>query len=164
MLPIFGQTTTVTPGVTASFNGDNKLVLTGTDNNMSLSVNSNTGSAFQEPQISSTDVAVSKQSGYYSSVYAKADGVNITEPLKIDEWNDELNFIYKENGNSHSVAIDLDEKDYTFDELKQTLQEKIDAQVGTFIIGCCTSARTLDLIWRRVNISRSFSREPPLKG
>lgn len=130
MLPIFGQTTTVTPGVTASFNGDNKLVLTGTDNNMSLLVNSNTGSAFQEPQISSTDVAVSKQSGYYSSVYAKADGVNITEPLKIDEWNDELNFIYKENGNSHSVAIDLDEKDYTFDELKQTLQEKIDAQVG----------------------------------
>lgn len=132
MAAIYGQTTTITPGVTAAFDANNKLVLTGTRNNMSLSVSSNSGSAFQEPIIGVKDIAVSSQSGYYSSKHAAIDGVNLSaEPVKIDEWNDELNFIYKENGNSHSVAIDLDEKEYTYDELKTALQEKIDNQLGS---------------------------------
>ena len=129
-LPIFGQLTEITPGVTASFNSDNKLVITGTDNFMSLSVSSSKGSVLQEPQVTIKEEKITRQTGYYSSIYAKVDGKTITEPVKIDEWNDELNFVYKENGNSHSVSMKLDEKEYTFDELRQALQDNIDAQIG----------------------------------
>jgi flagellin-like hook-associated protein FlgL len=97
---------------------------------MSLSVSSSKGSVLQEPQVTIKEEKITKQTGYYSSIYAKVDGKNITEPVKIDEWNDELNFVYKENGNSHSVSMKLDEKEYTFDELRQALQDNIDAQIG----------------------------------
>ena len=131
MSAIYGKTTTVTPGVTASFDANNQLVLTGTRTNMSLSVSSSSGSAFQEPIIGEKDIAISSQTGYYSAKHVAVDGVNLpSEPVKIDEWNDELNFVYKENGNSHSVSIDLDEKEYSYDELRVALQEKIDNQVG----------------------------------
>lgn len=131
MKAIYGQTTTVTPGVTASFNGNNQLVLTGTRNNTSLSVNSNQGSAFQKPTVTVEELPVERQTGYYSTKYASIDGVNLSgTTVKIDEWNDELNFTYKHNGTSQSVSIDLEEKEYSFDELRTALQDEIDAQLG----------------------------------
>ena len=131
MVAIFGQTTSVVPGVTASFDANNKLVLTGTQNGTSLSVNSGGGSAFMEPNIKTENIAVSKQTGYYSTKYAQVDGVNITDPVKIDQWNDELSFVYKENGNFHSVSITLPANDYTFADLENALQSEIDNQLGS---------------------------------
>ena len=96
-----------------------------------MEVKSENGSIFMEPKVTSEDIAVSKQTGYYSSKYAQVDGVNITDPIEIDEWNDELTFVYKENGNSHSVSIDLQSKSYTFADLETALQDEIDRQVGS---------------------------------
>ena len=131
MKAIYGQTTAEILGVTASFDSNNKLVLTGTKEGTSLSVSSNSGSILQEPQVTVSDIAVTKQSGYYSTKYAAIDGVNLGSTVQIDEWNNELNFVYKENGNSHNVAIALQEKEYTYDELMEALQQEIDNQLGS---------------------------------
>ncbi len=130
MKSIYGQTTTTYPGVTAEFNSDNQLVLTGTQNGGSLSVNSNSGSMLQEPNVTVSDIAVSSQSGYYSNTYATANGVNIGSTVVIDEWNDELNFVYTADGTNFDVSIDLEEKEYTHSELQTALQDEIDRQLG----------------------------------
>ena len=131
MKAIYGQTTTEIPGATASFNSDNKLVLTGTTAGTSLSVSSATGSVLQEPIYSTNRLPVTKQTGHYSTKYAAVDGVNLGSTVQIDEWNNELNFVYKENGNSHNVSLALQEKEYTYDELRDALQQEIDNQLGS---------------------------------
>ncbi len=130
MKAIYGTTTTTYPGVTASFNSNNQLVLTGTQNGGSLSVNANSGSILQEPEIVVSDKAVSSSTGYYSKNPSYIDGVNITEPLVIDQWNDQLTFNYSANGATTAVSITFPQQSYTFSELQTALQNAIDTQVG----------------------------------
>ena len=155
MKAIYGQITTNIPGATASFDSNNRLVLTGTTTGTSLSVNSNYGSIFQEPQVAVNNIAVTKQSGYYSSKYAAVDGVNLPATVKIDEWNNELNFVYNENGNSHSVSITLQEKEYTYDELKDALSQEIDNQVGNGELSVDVSAS--GVVIKANNAGRNYS-------
>ncbi len=141
MKAIYGETTTTYPGVVASFDSNNQLVLTGTQGGTSLSVNSNSGSLVQEPEIITSNIATNRTQGYYSKNHSYIDGVDLTSSkvdgmndttstLTIDQWNDELTFTYNANGTAKSVSVTLTQKDYTFDELKTALQDAIDAQAG----------------------------------
>ncbi len=140
MKAIYGEETTIIPGVTAEFNSNNQLVLTGTQNGGSLSVNSTTGSLVQTPTITEEDLAVTSTKGYYSANNSYIDGVNIIEPVTIDEWNNEMKFTYYYDGGSSNVSINLPEKDYTFDELKAELQSQIDNQIGANKLNVSVSA------------------------
>ncbi len=134
MKAIYGQDTTIIPGVTAEFNSDNQLVLTSTQSGGSLSVNSSSGSLLQTPTITEEDIAVSSTTGYYSGNHSYIDGVNISEPVTIDQWNNELSFTYYDNGVGSAVSINVPydgtKKEYTFAELQTELQSQIDSQIG----------------------------------
>ncbi len=131
MKAIYGETTTKTPGVTASFDG-NKLVLTGKDNGGSLQVSSNqNGSIFQTSTSSSSDIPPTSTTGYVSSKHSNIDGVNISQPVVIDKWNNALKFTYTKNGADTPVNVSLTEKSYTYTELAQELQSELDAAAGT---------------------------------
>lgn len=130
MKAIYGQDTIIIPGVTAEFNANNQLVLTGTQPGGSLSVNSSSGSLLQTPTITEEDIKATGTPGYYSTNHSNIDGVNISEPVKIDEWNNEMTFTYYDNGVGSNVSINVPEKEYTFAELQTELQSQIDSQIG----------------------------------
>ena len=130
MLPIYGQTDTVTPGATASFNADKKLVLTGTGGTEVISVTSKDGSRLQAPEKIVTTVGPQAESGYISTKHSYIDGVDITEPVTIDRWNDTLGFRYSHAGTSENIVITLGYGTYTFEQLRNELQSKADAAMG----------------------------------
>lgn len=130
MKAIFGETSKTYAGVDAEFTSDNKLKLTGTQNGGSLSVSSGTGGILQTPQRNETAIPVSATNGYVSTNHAYVDGVNISEPLTIDEWNDELEFTFYDNGTERKADITIPVKDYTFSELQNYLQTELDTQLG----------------------------------
>lgn len=125
MKAIYGET--ITPGVTASFIGD-KLVLERSQNGGSLKVTTTGGNVFQtgyDYTDTGTPTVMSR-----STVKSYIDGLNISEKVKIDSNNKDLYFEYTATPSRKPVSISLDEKEYTFSELKDALQSKIDAVVG----------------------------------
>lgn len=155
MKAVYGQTDVIIPGVTAAFDANGKLVLTGTKAGTSLSVKSNNDSAFMQPNIKVEDEKVTIQSGYYSTIHAQVDGVNISDPIQINQWNNELNFNYKENGNTHSASITLPTDEYTFVDLKNALQNEIDNQVGSGELEVEVNAS--GVVIKSVNPGRNYS-------
>lgn len=122
MLPIYGKTETVKAGAKASFNADGKLELTGTENGGSLSVSSSSGGGFQSQERIESDINPTAESGYISSKKAYIDGVNLSEPVVIDEWNRELSFTYRKAGVSQGVNFRLSDGTYDFKSLTKELQ------------------------------------------
>lgn len=131
MFQIYGETTVTTQGVKASFDKDNKLVLTGTQNGGSLSVRADGGGEFQKNEKVVEDIKQTAQSGYISTKHSSIDGADITEPVTIDKWNKGLKFVYSENGTSKDINIALSEKTYNFAELNKELSDKLEAAAGT---------------------------------
>lgn len=132
MKAIYGETTVSHQGVTAEFTNDNKLKLTTTTGSGRLSVSSSGGGIFQTPVQTVTNIPGDPESGYHSTKHAYIDGVNITEPVTIDQWNNDLNFNFFDNSSSaKTISITLDEKQYTFSELQNALQDKLDAAAGS---------------------------------
>lgn len=140
MIAIYGESSKTTAGIDAEFTADNKLKLTGTINGGSLSVTSSSGGIAQTQERIETPIAVDKNSGYVSNKKAYLDGYNITEPLTIDKWNDELTFVYYNNGTEKNVSVTLGHKDYIFAELQSELQTAIDTQVGAGEINVTVNA------------------------
>lgn len=130
MKAIYGETTTIYPGVNASFTADGRLQLESTDPDAAITVPSTQNGVFQESKEVITPIAASVQSGYYSAVHASIDGVNLTGNVTIDEWNDNLKFTFNDNGQNKAVDIDVPDGEYTHADLQTRLQELIDAQVG----------------------------------
>lgn len=130
MSNIYGTSTSRTPGATASFDGNGRLVITADDNNGTLSMSSGTGGAFQKPVTVVNDIPPTSNTGYISNRKSYIDGYDITEPVLIDAYNKSMSFKYYNNGSNVNVPITLQEKSYTFDELKTELQNQINAAVG----------------------------------
>lgn len=132
MKAIYGEKTTVIPGVVASFTSDNKLQLTGTVNGGSLSVSSDSGagSLFQTQEKIEKNITPTVSTGFISSKHAYIDGVNISEPVEINEWNNVLKFNYVKEGSNNPVEITLEKNSYTYEELKNELQNKLNVVVG----------------------------------
>lgn len=130
MKSIYGVNRTTISGVDAEFTSDNKLKLTNTQGG-SLSVSSNSGGAFQKPNVIVDRTNPTTVQGYDSTQKSYIDGVNISTPLTVDVWNNELNFTYIENGVSTPVNIIVPDGVYDFDTLKNELQQSIDAKTGS---------------------------------
>lgn len=130
MKQIYGETTTVKPGVTAEFTSDGKLKLTGTEKGGSLSVSSNNGGIFQTDKREEQEIPPASEGGYISTKHAYIDGANISEPVTIDQWNNKLTFSHTKDGVSSNIQILLDAGDYTFPQLEAALQSKLDGAAG----------------------------------
>ncbi len=126
MKAIYGSSSYSHKGVTASFS-NGYLVLTRTENGGSVSVSSMNGSVFQLPDKKIEDAPTYSGAGVHSQKKAYIAGVSLREPIKIDEWNKEMSFIFCDEGIRRSVEFELDEKEYTFAELEKAIQDKIDA-------------------------------------
>ena len=132
MLAIYGETEKVTPGADAEFvNG--KLVLKGT-NGANIKVTSGDKSIYGHKE-ETIETAPTTMSGYSSDKPSYIDGRNLTKPITIDEYSNNLTFTYNDktgSGTSTTVSIELDKKTYDeYEDLKDALQEKIDAKLGT---------------------------------
>ena len=128
MKAIYGQTTTVIPGVEAEFvNG--KLVLSGTGG-ASVKVTAAENNAFFEPDVEEVPTNPTTVTGYSSTTKSYIDGHDLTTPITIDEYNNNLSFVYHEDGNATTVTFELDKKDYTYAQLAADLQTKIDGVLG----------------------------------
>ena len=126
---IYGETVTKYPGVTASFENDN-LKLT-SDPGVKLSLSSDTGGGFITSQKNVETLKNTIVKGYTSTKHGTIDGYNISQPIEIDEYNNNLSFTYEDNGVSRDISIEIDEyKKYTYDELQQKLTELLDAAAG----------------------------------
>lgn len=129
MKAIYGESKVTTPGIDASFNGD-RLVLTGTQNGGNISIPQGQGSIFYEPLTTYEEKQPTEKQGYYSTKHGYIDGADLTEPVVIDQWNNELSFVYTENGTQTGISFTVPDGTYTFDTLKDKLQELIDAKTG----------------------------------
>ena len=136
MPAIYGKTMAVTPGIDASFSNDGKLQLTSTENGGSISVTSQPNNLFFKATEKDSVTYPSNETGYTSVKKAYIDGVNITEPIKIDQYNNDLSFTYKMNGASKNILITVPDGDYYFtnaggnQSIVDYLQSEIDAQAG----------------------------------
>lgn len=131
MKAIYGVTKVEYPGIKASFDANNKLVLSSTKPNTLISIPSSSGGAFQQSVIEKVPLTPTYADGYHSRKKSYIDGVSLTAPLKIDEWNNDLSFTFKDTGNDKAVKLEVPQGEYTFPELQQKLQELIDAKAGS---------------------------------
>lgn len=134
MLAIYGQTTEIIPGVDAEFE-NGKLVLKGTQSGTTIKVFSADNNAFFKPTKTEVKTGPTTIEGYSSTMKSFIDGRSLTGPITIDEYSNNLTFVYHDDGTSTTVSIAVDtgadgKKTYTYDELKTELQSKIDTAVG----------------------------------
>ncbi len=148
MEAIYGSSTVIIPGVKAEWVNDN-LKLTAVDTNgnpmpdKKVSISSNTGGGLAKPTV--TTVSPTSHAGYHSRNYSKVDGANLNGPVTIDQFNKSLQFTFTEPGKNHSISVTLDEKTYTYEQLKNELQGKIDAQTGPGKIQVTVNANGVEL-------------------
>ena len=126
MKEIFGETTITEPAVTASFTG-NKLTLSSPGT--SLSVSSNSGAGLQKPLEQRELIDNTIVEGYKSNVHGTIDGGTIlSTPINIDKYSDELSFTFVDEGTTRNISIDVPDGDYTYEQMKNTLQSIFDDQ------------------------------------
>ena len=136
METIYGKRQVVTPGIDASINPDGTLTLTGTQNGGSISVAPQSGSVFYAPIPSTQKTGPTTSAGYTSTIHAYIDGVNVSEPIKIDQYNNELKFDYYKDGAKVPVSITVPDGEYDFTDangnpsIVDTLQSQLNAIVG----------------------------------
>lgn len=129
MKQIYGETTTHYPGVTVSFDGAGNMMLE-TEPGVELSVSSNSGGGFQEPQEIKTPIATSAAEGFSSTKHGSIDGVNLTGDVTIDQWNNNLTFTFRDEGTDKNVSIEVPDGTYTYQQLQDTLQGLLDTAAG----------------------------------
>lgn len=150
MQAIYGTYDTVYPAVKASFDDDNKLTITAvkadgsTDTSTYITVNSRTSAGLLADTETPTETSPSSNYGYHSRTKTaingvsfssyKLDGVNTTaDTVTIDAYNNNLSFDVYRNGMTNTYdphtyfSLILDQKTYTYAELQQALQDKLDA-------------------------------------
>lgn len=132
MSALYGETTTKSPEISASFDSDGKLKLT-SENGDAFSVISSSNSYFCPSEEKVSYTYPTSTAGYISATKSYIDGVNLTEPITIDEWNNELKFRFTHDGSVTNYAISVPAGSYNFASLQTTLQNLIDAIDGTSV-------------------------------
>lgn len=124
MKAIYGETVTVHPPVTATFTG-NKLSLSSPGAN--LSVSSNGGAGLQKPLEQKNYLSNTEVPGYISNTHGTIDGGEFpSTTINIDEFSDELSFTFLDEGVQRNISIDVPDGDYTYEQMKNTLQSIFD--------------------------------------
>lgn len=134
MKAIYGQTITVYPPVTASFTPEGYLKLD-TDPASKLTVSSNSGAGLQVSLEEKKPISTESGTGYTSTKHAAIDGVNLktdgtdalgNPTIKIDEWNNNLEFTFVDNGTSVDKSVTIADGTYTYDTLRDALVAQLD--------------------------------------
>lgn len=147
MQAIYGTSSVNYPAVEASFDADNKLTITAVkadgskDTSTSVSVTSTSSAGLLEGTPRTQNTPPTSTSGYHSRTKAAIDGVSFSsykldgvdtaaDTVTIDKYNNDLSFYVYYNGSYASYtyfSLTLDQKTYTYGELQQALQDKLDA-------------------------------------
>ena len=133
MKAIYGESSRELSGLDVEIANDGTVKLTTTKAGSTIHVSSNSGGPFQTAEIKQEKVVFSYTDGYHSSVHSYIDGVDLTEPIEINEWNNNLRFIYRnaqDNANTY-VYFEIPEGSYTFSQLQDKLQELMDTNANT---------------------------------
>lgn len=85
------------------------------------------GGLLPEKQVPKTN---SSYRGYHSLHPSYIDGVSLSAPVTINQYNDDLKFTFNDKGTDKAVTIKVDSGERTFAELQQELQDKIDAALN----------------------------------
>lgn len=137
---IFGTNRNLHRGLKAEFDSSHRLKLTALgvdgkeDGGGEIHVASQYGSIFQKPGKTVVSTAPgTAQTGYHSKIHSAIEGAALRNPtVKINQWNDKLSFrLYYTDTSAYSVNIALERKEYTYDELKEELEKKLNAGLGT---------------------------------
>lgn len=119
--------------VTASLESNGSLTFTTIEkgNRAKLNISSDFGGSamkvFVGSHIQTTDATSTNRNITASYIQGKS----VSFPLALDSTNKNLNFVYKVNGASIDLNIDLPEGEYSAASLKTELQSAIDSQIGT---------------------------------
>jgi len=128
MNAIFGVTTT--PGITADFTNDGKLVISSTSPGSTITIPSSSNDPFQS-KTEKRPVQPSKTDGYHSNKHSSVQGQPLSGDIVIDEWNRKLNFTYRNNDITKSASIEIPADTYTYSELETKVQELVNAKIGS---------------------------------
>jgi len=132
MLAIYGKTTTVTSGVIAEFDADDKLVLKGTQGGEEIKVISSQNSGLLKPKENINSTYPKTTNGYSSTMKSYIDGRSLTEPIIIDQYSNNLTFTYTENNTPATVSFEVPAQTYqTYADLEAVLKREIEADIGT---------------------------------
>lgn len=133
MKAIYGQSSRELSGIDVEIGADGTVKLTTTKSGSTIKVESNSGGPFQTAEVKQEKVAVSYSDGYHSVIHSYIDGVDLTEPVKINQWNNNFRFIYRkdQNTNPQYVYFEVPEGEYTFSQLQDKLQELLDNNPNT---------------------------------
>lgn len=161
MKAIYGETRTEYPGVKASFDSQNRLVLSSTGGRPYIYVSSSTGGVFQQSVPVTQQLYPDYRDGYHSAKKSNIDGVSLIEPIPVDEWNDNLKFTFGDAGTSKNVEVKIPyaaaPDNYTFAKLEKELQGQIDTQVGAGKIQVTVDGNGVRLEASKAGSSYSFS-------
>lgn len=127
MKAIFGVTTT--PGITADFTSDGKLVISSTNPGSTITIPNSSNDPFQS-KTEKRPVQPTMTDGYHSNKFSNVQGQPLSGDIVIDEWNSKLNFTYRDNDTTKSVSIQIPIGTYTQTQLKKTVQDLVNAKVN----------------------------------
>jgi len=160
MKAIYGESTVVSPGIEASFTSDGRLTLTGTQNGGSIAVKPAMGSTFLKPIENVKKEEPKPVDGFVSDKHASIDGVNTAEPIKINQYNNDLQFVYHQDGQTKNVSITIPDGEYNYvndgvnDGIVEYLQTQIDNAVGSNQLE--VSASDAGIVIRAVNAGSKY--------
>ena len=148
MKPMYGTTHSVVPAVTASFNTSNQLVLSSPGN--SLSVNSNSGSVFQKPNITETPIDPTKVTGYKSTITPYAEGnKEISFPVTVTKYNNVLRASYSTGSGGGNVTVPIGQGTYNdIDSLVAAVKSSIDSASAPLDVSISSNGKNIRLTSR----------------
>ncbi len=132
MKKIYGINSHTTPGLYADVTADGMLKLT-TGSGTSLAVSSDAGGGFVEQKVITTALNNTSQTGYYSTKQGTINGQNLSLPINIDEYADDLSFTYTDSSTgttiSKTISIKVPQQSYaSYAELENVLEGLLDAE------------------------------------
>ncbi len=131
---IFGEDTITVPDVTASFDQNGQLQLSGSQSSSSytLSVTPEDDSVFLKPKKVVKEILPKRTDGALETKkYTLTTQCPVPKNLEVTSENNKLHFLYSTPSGEKTVDITLDEREYTPAELQAALQGKLDAVLGT---------------------------------
>lgn len=141
MESIWGKTVVNVPSVKASWNGDSLELKADGNSSAQISVSSGTSGGLLAPNENTVTYNPTRVNGVHAGTKSAINGVSFVgnvdsadvenDKVEIDKYNNRLSFNYRKYSSSNSysynsVSFTLDEGTYTYEQLRDALQKKLD--------------------------------------
>lgn len=138
MKSVYGESDIHYPGVTVEYDATTNLMKLVTEGDVKIEILSDGGLVFVKPEEIKTAIATTTVQGFSSTVPSVLDGESLSGDVVIDEWNEHLEFTYRDAGVDRNISIDVPKTTYsynattgTYDTLQTAIQQQLDTQAGT---------------------------------